>query len=117
MVRPWNFRKSQGQIALDKLRGFAAGRTREALKAATKLHPNGRALLAGGGRPVIPLWDVATLRESPSLKGHTGWISSLAFSPDGQRLASSGNNDQSVRIWSAGARKRGNENEKESGKP
>ena len=33
-----------------------------------------------------------------TLFGHTGWVSSVAFSPDGQQIAS-GSTDQMVRVW------------------
>jgi WD40 repeat protein len=46
-----------------------------------------------------PLW----LRQTASLvrtwTDHTGWIRELAFSPDGQLLATVGNEDQTLRIW------------------
>ena len=47
--------------------------------------------------------DVASL-SLPELvpyrafKAHSGWVTGLAFSPDGQRLAS-GSSDQSVKLW------------------
>src|SRR5207253_2697738 len=38
----------------------------------------------------ITAWDGATGRELWSLQGDKGWISSLAFSPDGKLLLSGG---------------------------
>ena len=52
------------------------------------------------------LWDVASHRElGPPLTGHTDTVLSVAFSPDGQTLAS-GSVDNSVRLcgmWPATA--------------
>jgi len=46
------------------------------------------------------LWDLATRREVFTLKGHSLPIIAVAFSPDGSRLASGGN-DRVLKIWSA----------------
>ena len=36
-----------------------------------------------------------------SFTGHTGWVESVEWSPDGKRLASAGGGDASVRVWDA----------------
>jgi WD40 repeat protein len=49
---------------------------------------------------------VAVVKSAPQpdgarvLKGHTGWVYALAFSPDGRWLAS-GSNDRTIRVWNA----------------
>jgi len=58
--------------------------------------------------PVLPLYPavpVIPTRLSPpdfllahTLKGHAGWVTGVAFSPDGQRLAS-GSWDQTLKFW------------------
>jgi eukaryotic-like serine/threonine-protein kinase len=53
---------------------------------------------AGGGDNAIQLWDAASGRRGATLRGHSGLVNCIAFSPDGKLLAS-GSADHSVRLW------------------
>jgi WD40 repeat protein len=54
----------------------------------------------------IKLWDAQTGEELFTLQGHTGWVTSIVFSPDGKRLASGSGGvgpggGRDVKVWDA----------------
>ncbi|MEH2347171.1 MAG: caspase family protein [Nostoc sp.] len=69
---------------------------------------NGKILASGATDTMVKLWDVEQIqnmliqKKSPHpiviLKGHTTLVNRLEFSPNGQTIASS-SDDQTVRIW------------------
>jgi WD40 repeat protein len=46
----------------------------------------------------VKLWDVATLQERATLRGHTGRIKCLAFKADGNTLVS-GSEGGTLKLW------------------
>ncbi len=62
---------------------------------------NARRMGRGNGeaKSLIYLWDALTGEKRLQILAHSGAIESLAFSPDGATIASSGWSDKSVRIW------------------
>eukprot|EP00961_Rhodomonas_salina_P059042 793090-Rhodomonas_salina.1 len=55
-------------------------------------------LASGSWDRTVRLWNPSTGEEKRSLTGHTDFVTSVAFSPDGQMLAS-GSRDKTVRLW------------------
>jgi hypothetical protein len=62
------------------------------------VHPRGNRLVSAGRDRAIRLWDPATGQEVARLDGHTNYVFSLSYSPDGASLVS-GSGDGTVRIW------------------
>lgn len=63
--------------------------------------PDGTLVAAGGDHGEIRIWNLAlTANGQPPLilRGHEGLVSSLAFAPDGQTLASAGIEDGAI-LW------------------
>lgn len=58
-------------------------------------------LASAGQDRKIMLWDTASGDHRFTFYGHGGWVTAIAFSPDGSRLASAGGFDWTVRWWDA----------------
>jgi WD40 repeat protein len=63
--------------------------------------PNSISPFGDQGEPgEVIVWDARTGQELLSLKGHRRYVNSVAFSPDGKRLATL-SRDNTVKVWDA----------------
>jgi len=59
---------------------------------------DGWIIASGGEDSTVKIWDGRTGKLLHTFRGHTGLVSSVAFSPDGQWLVS-GSRDHTVKVW------------------
>jgi WD40 repeat protein len=81
--------------------GVGADLPTDNLPCFTAFSPDGKRLAVGGGGGQsgrVELWDVDTGRLVRSLPGHGAVVWTLAFSPDGTRLASA-SHDKTAKVW------------------
>jgi len=57
-------------------------------------------MVSGSGDSTARIWDCDTGTPFATLKGHTGWVLAVSYSPDGSMIAT-GSYDKTVRVWDA----------------
>jgi WD40 repeat protein len=63
--------------------------------------PDGKHLATGGYDGIIRIWDTEAGRFERALVGHDSYVYGLAWSPDGNYLASAGSFNATARVWEA----------------
>jgi len=61
--------------------------------------PDDRLIATGGMDGIVRIWERETGNFVRALVGHASYIYGLAFSPDGNTLASAGSHDATARLW------------------
>lgn len=90
------FNAASGEILLRGITGF--------VNSTISWSPNGRRLVwgANGEDPfysnIARIFNAATGKALIDCKGHTGYVLSASWSPDGRRVASC-SSDQTIRVW------------------
>ena len=63
------------------------------------LSPDAKHLATGGYDGIIRIWNVETGEFERALVGHDSYVYGLAYSPDGNYLASAGSFNATARVW------------------
>ena len=111
--RNWEWRHLKSQ--LDNSRAVMPGTPTDALLRRPIISPSGdQVAVVDKNAHTINLWETATGKMTGRLIGHAGPVGVLAYSPDGNRLAS-GSTDKTLRLWNPATLKevavlRGHEN-------
>ena len=67
---------------------------------AIAVSPNGEFMVTGGSRGAF-LWEISSGTVIRTFEGDTHWVTSVAFSPDGQSILT-GSYDSTVKLWPVG---------------
>ena len=86
-------------VKADRLLHTLRGHSDDVYTVAFSPVDNGRWLASAGADSTVKVWDSHT--DGPpvrTFRGHTGLVTSLAFTPDGKKLVS-GSRDHTVKVW------------------
>ncbi|HEV3262983.1 MAG TPA: protein kinase [Gemmataceae bacterium] len=63
--------------------------------------PDAKTIAIGLADKTARLWDVASGKETKTLKGHEGTVTGLAWSPDGKLLVTGAEGGNAIHVWDA----------------
>jgi WD40 repeat protein/beta-lactamase regulating signal transducer with metallopeptidase domain len=104
-VNRWNI-KTGKKIELMLHHGIESGGGLGPLAVSVAFSPDGTLMAAGMYDHLVRLWELPSGKELAPLKGHTGGVFSVAYSPNGKVLVSgAGHGDGTIKIWDVATRK------------
>ena len=92
---------ASGKVALVSIRDPSSLRQFDCQKRIASIHISldGQTLAVASENGTVELWDIPTQKRSALLRGVLLGYHSLAFSPDGKRVAAGSNGQEAVKMW------------------
>ncbi len=89
IVRLWNIGQNTAPAQLTKFdQSVKTGTSGTAPVTAIAFSADDKQIVGGGAEGVVRIWDVATIGEVRVLRAHTGWVTGVAYAPDGRTVLS-----------------------------
>jgi len=97
-IKLWDLQSKKEIANLTGPRGYVGG--------GIAFSPDRQTLAFASRNKTIKLWDLQSKKEIATLTGHSKEVTKVVFSPDGQTLASTG--DNTIKLWKVPSQKESN---------
>jgi len=99
VVRLWNIGQNATPSQIAKFdQAIKAGTSGTTPVTAVAFSADDKFIVGGGAEGVVRIWDVATSGEVRVLRAHSGWVTGVAYAPDGRTVLSC-SVDKSARVF------------------